>query len=517
MKTKLTDNFRKLRGSRSSLITAICAAFFTVGANAGPLDDFARNNGGSQLQIDIAAAIQSICPALVGSFGGLPNVLDAPDSANKDITLRCNELVLTAIDFADPNVTPSRTLGYTDSNDLLAALQQVTGEEIAAQNTMTSRASNSQVSNIAARLGSLRLAAAGAGTTGPATVVNLEIDGVGLDSVVAGLTNSILGGGASADSDSRRRAGFFINGSLNTGNRDQTFVENGFDFDAFGMTAGYDYAFDTGVLGVSIGYDQFSADFKNNQLVSGGDVEADGFSVSAFGMKNYDKFFIDGIVSYGQLDYDMDRVLEYASANVDPATCQCSNQNRDLISKTEGDHLTASVTAGFQSYVNDWLLQPTFGVSFRNYTIDGYAEVDTLTNGGMELRYGDQDIDSMRTVLGFQMSKAINREFGVLRPWMGVEWYHEFEDDATIMQAKYAQEDALAVSDPGLGFGAGLTGCLSCFQISSEEPDTDFGVVGVGLSFVFPNFAQLLFYYEGLVGYNNLSSNAYTINFRRQF
>ena len=85
------------------------------------------------------------------------------------------------------------------------------------------------------------------------------------------------------------------------------------------------------------------------------------------------------------------------------------------------------------------------------------------------------------------------------------------------MQAKYAQEDALAVSDPGLGFGAGLTGCLSCFQISSEEPDTDFGVVGVGLSFVFPNFAQLLFYYEGLVGYNNLSSNAYTINFRRQF
>jgi hypothetical protein len=48
-------------------------------------------------------------------------------------------------------------------------------------------------------------------------------------------------------------------------------------------------------------------------------------------------------------------------------------------------------------------------------------------------------------------------------------------------------------------------------------PDTDFGVIGAGLSFVFPNFVQLLFYYEGLVGYEDLSSNAFTINFRRQF
>ena len=517
MKIQLTDIFRKSRVSRGSLITAICAVFFTVGANAGPLDDFARNNGGSQLQIDIAEAIQSICPALIGSFGGLGQVLGSPDSPDKDVTLRCNELVHTAIDFADPNTTPSRTLGYTESNDLLAALQQVTGEEIAAQNTMTSRASNSQVSNIAARLGSLRLAAAGAGTTGPATALNLEVNGVELDSMVAGLTNSALGGGASADSGGLKRAGFFINGSLNTGTRDQTFVENGFDFDAFGLTAGFDYAFDTAVLGVSIGYDQFSADFKKNQLVSGGDVEADGFSVSVFGMKNFDRFFIDGIVSYGQLDYDMDRILEYQSANVDPTTCQCPNQNRNIVTKTEGDHLAASFTLGYQSYVNDWLFQPTLGLSFRNYTIDGYAEADTLANGGMELRYGDQDIDSTRAVLGLQMSKAINREFGVLRPWLGLEWYHEFEDDPTVLRAKYAQEDALAVSSPGLGFGGDLTNCLSCFLISSEAPDTDFGVVGVGLSFVFPNFAQLLFYYEGLVGYSNLSSNAYTINFRRQF
>jgi hypothetical protein len=85
------------------------------------------------------------------------------------------------------------------------------------------------------------------------------------------------------------------------------------------------------------------------------------------------------------------------------------------------------------------------------------------------------------------------------------------------MKAKYAQEDVLAAANPSLAFSRSLSGCLSCFEISNVVPDTDFGVAGVGLSFVFPNFVQLLFYYEGLVGYKDLTSNSITINFRSQF
>jgi len=495
----------------------VISCLATSVALAGPLDDFARNNGGTSLQIDIADAITGICPTLVGSFGGISGALAAPDSPDKDITLRCNELVGTAAVFNDPATQGARTLGYTDSNDLLAALQQVTGEEIVAQNTMTVRAANSQFSNIAARLGALRLAAAASGTSGPATAFNFDFNGMNVHSDVGSSLGAFFGGGAQIDEPvALKPAGFFVNGSYNTGDRDASALEDGFDFDMLGLTAGFDYRFNTGVLGVSVGYDDFSSEFNPSALVSGGDIEASGMSASVFGLKDFGNFFVDAIVTYGQLDYDIGRILQYASSNNDP-TCQCGSQDRTLTSASDGDHTSVSVSAGWQWYQDEWLFQPTIGLSSRNYKIDGYTELDSDANGGMELRFGDQDVDSLQSVLGLQVSRAIPRGFGVLRPWFGVEWYHEFEDDQNVLQAKYAQEDVLAASNPALGFSGSLANCLSCFSISSDEPDTDFGVVGVGLSFVYPNFMQLLFYYEGLVGYENLTSNAFTVNLRGQF
>jgi uncharacterized protein YhjY with autotransporter beta-barrel domain len=486
-------------------------------AQAGPLDEFAEDSNGTPVQIGVARAIQTICPQLVNSFGGMQGALSAPDSPDKDITLRCNELISTAVDLGSSGGPPARSLGYTESGQLLAALQQVTGEEIAAQNSMTVRAANSQFSNIAARLGALRLAAGGAGATGPASAFNFEIDGVGLGTARAGGSGTYLGGGASADDASGlKRAGFFANGSYNTGDRDASALEDGFDFDVFTGTLGLDYRFDTGVIGVSAGYDSFDADFEASALVAGGKIEATGFSGSVFAMKEFGNFFIDGVATFGQLDYDIERVLRYESQNNDP-TCQCPDQERTIVSESDGDHTTFSATAGWQIFRDAWLIQPTLGVSFRNYQIDGYVEQDSMTNGGMELRYGDQDIDSFRSVLGLQVSRASNRDFGVIRPWFTVEWYHEFEDDPNVFAAKYAQEDVLAATNPGLGFNSSLTGCLSCFSIASDEPDTDFGVVGAGIAFVFPNFLQMLVYYEGLVGYNDLTSHAITFNFRSQF
>jgi outer membrane lipase/esterase len=504
--------FMRGKGTFVPTIAAAALCSFQVAA-AGPLDDFARENGTS-VQVDIAEAITAICPALVGTFGGMPDALSAPDSERKDITLRCNELIGTAMDLSFAG-SAQRSLGYTQIDDLLAALQQVTGEEIAAQNTMTVRAANSQFSNIAGRLGALRLAAGGAGATGPASAFNFNIDGVGLGTVTP-VGAGYLGGGASADDETGlRRGGMFVNGSYNTGDRDASALEDGFDFDVLTGTLGFDYRFDTGVIGVSAGYDRFDADFERSALVAGGKVEATGTSASLFAMKEIGNFFIDGIATYGQLDYDIDRILSYQSNNTDPA-CQCPDQERTIVSASEGDHLTVSATAGWQIFRNEWLIQPTLGLSSRNYQIDGYVEQDSLATGGMELRYGDQDVDSLRSVLGLQVSRASNRQFGVMRPWFTMEWYHEFEDEQNTFAAKYAQEDVLAVAG-NAGFSSSLTGCLSCFSVSSAEPDTDFGVIGAGLSFVFPNFVQFLVYYEGLVGYEDLTSHAITLNFRSQF
>jgi uncharacterized protein YhjY with autotransporter beta-barrel domain len=520
----------KPKASRAAVLVpslAVGALFAaTQAVMAGPLDDFARANGGTPVQVGIATAVQTICPTLVARYGGIQNALAAPESSNKDITLRCNELISTSVDLTDPAAVTPRSLNYTDPDQLLAALQEVTSEETATQGTLTVRAANSQFSNIAARLGALRMAATGAGSTSPATAFNFDAGSL-----------LPLGGGASAEAQAAQdgnagqraeegqveaevgtldRWGFFFNGNFNSGDRDPSELEDGFDFDALGLTFGFDHRFDAGVLGVSVGYDDFDSEFEASSLVSGGDVAADGTSLSLFGMKEFGNFFIDGVVTYGDLSYDVERILRYPSGNLDP-TCQCTPQDRLLTADPDASHHGISFTAGGQVFAGAWLFQPSFIASFRRYEIDEYVEQDTLATSGMELRFGEQTVDSLQSVLALHFSRSVNRSFGVLRPYFSLEWYHEFEDDQTTLQAKYAQEDVLAVTDSALGFSSSLSNCLSCFLISSELPDQDYGVAGAGLSFVFSNFKQLLFYYESLVGYDDLSSHSVTINFRRQF
>jgi outer membrane autotransporter protein len=379
---------------------------------------------------------------------------------------------------------------------------------------MTVRTANSQAGNIAARLSAIRVGAMGAGTTSVAGVYQFDFNGAPLAG--NGASQAPLGGAASADDGGLAPLGWFVNGSYNTGDRDGTALENGIDFDSLGITAGVDYRFDSGVIGASIGYDDFEADFDNSPVVSGGEMSSDGFTASLFGLAEFGNFFVDGIAMYGQLDYEMDRVLRYASANSDPG-CQCPDQDRTIKSDTDGDHYGFAVNAGWMGYFDAWLVQPTAGISYRNYEIDGYRERDTSTDGGMELRFGDQEVESLRSIVGLRVSRAFNQSYGVLHPTLSLDWYHEFEDDGVDIRAKYAQEDALAATNPELGFTAGLGDCLSCFLIRGEDPDSDYGVIGAGLALVLPNFLQLLVYYEGLVGYEDLSSNAITFSIRGQF
>jgi uncharacterized protein YhjY with autotransporter beta-barrel domain len=502
----------------SSSCLFLNALLFSFSASAGPLDEFAKNNGGTEVQVAIAQAIQSICPKLVASFGGLENALAAPDSSDKDITLRCNELISTSVGLDAPNTAPSRSLNYTEADQLLSALQQVTGEELNSQSTMTVRTANSQASNIASRLGAVRMGTSGAGNRGAASAYNFNMNGIPVAGSSDDYETPALGGAASADSSDvgLPPLGWFVNGSYNNGDRDETDLEDGIDFDAYGITAGVDYRFDRAVLGASIGYDDFDADFNNSSVVSGGDMSAEGFTASVFGMLEFGDFYVDGVAMYGQLDYDMNRVLQYASDNNDP-NCQCPNQDRIIKSSTDGNHYTLAVNSGWQGYVDAWVFQPTVGVSYRSYDIDGYSEKDSSPDGGMELRYGDQNVDSLRSIVGLRVSRAFNQSYGVLHPTVSLDWYHEFEDNGDKVDAKYAQEDQLAGSNPGLGFSTGLSGCLSCFTIVGEDPDADYGVVGAGVALVLPNFLQFLVAYEGLVGYEDLTSNAITFSVRGQF
>jgi outer membrane autotransporter protein len=485
---------------------------------SGPLADFVNNadNGSSDLQRMAGNAIQAACSGL-NSYAqsiGLPNGFLLP-AEQGDLFARCNEMVQTAAELQG-NTSTTRSLGLSGS-ELNGVMQQVSGEEQLSQSTLSTRVTNGQFSNIAGRLNAVRLGGASAASGGRVAATGTYDDPDRRSPAYQQV--SLSGGGAAGDADiAGSRLGWFIEGSYNTGDRDETVSEDGFDFDATSFTLGLDYLLNSGVIGFSIGVDDYSADFQTSTNVAGGDVEVEGTSGSLFGAWYKNAWYFDGIVSFGNLDSDASRVAFYVSNN--PACIPaCPGENRTLTGETKGDYVSAGATVGYDLTRGNWDISPTLSIAYRDINMDGYTEVDT-TGGGLNLSYDKQEIKSLKTILGVSFVGNYSRSFGILSPQVRFEWHHETEDDPSRLTAKYAVEEQLAALGVTGAAGAGdftLSSCISCFVINGDLVDNDFGLVGLGLSAVFSQRIQIYGIYDALIGMDHLTSNAFSVGIRGQF
>ncbi|RLA06324.1 MAG: hypothetical protein DRQ59_15190, partial [Gammaproteobacteria bacterium] len=252
-------------------VLGLCCAMFATQAYSQNLADFVNDpaNGATDIQVQTGNAVQRACAMLAGQGG-----FTLPGEAG-DLFLRCNEMVQTAVALqTDPTGNrPPRDLGL-DGPGLLSAVQNVAGEELFSQGTMSTRVTNAQFSNIAGRLNALRLGGTSAGAGGRVAYS----DPYGNPDRSSPTYNqvSLSGGGAAGDYEvAGSRLGWFIEGSYNTGDRDQTDAENAFDFDSTSVTLGLDYMLNSGVIGVSFGTDSYAAEFAVNTNVNGGGVDVD--------------------------------------------------------------------------------------------------------------------------------------------------------------------------------------------------------------------------------------------------
>lgn len=453
------------------------------------------------LQRSTGVGVQRMCIRLAQAGGAqLP-----ANTPQLDLFLRCNELVETAFGLTGgAGAQVDRSLGFTSPEPLFAAVQQVSGEELSTQGALATNVTAGQFSNISGRLNALRFGTATAASRGRlASLLGPYGEGA-----------RPLGGAAGADASAgevglENRVGWFVEGNYNTGDRDQTPNEDAFDFDVTSATIGLDYNIGSFVVGVSAGYDTYEADFEPSALVAGGDLAVDGYSGTVFGAWFAGRLFVDAIVNYGSLSSDLTRRVVYAPAVADPTL----GTDRTIVGSPDGDYLTAGATAGVDFAPGGWDVSTSLSLTYRDVSIDGYDETDLAPAGGLALRFAEQDIESLRTILALAVSRSISRPFGVLAPVLRLEWHREFEDDVRVLQAKYVVEDTLGTSAPQ-DFGPA---CISCFGIPTDEPDTDFGVAGVGLTLTFTRRVQAFAYFERVVGLTDLDSNSIALGVRGQF
>jgi uncharacterized protein YhjY with autotransporter beta-barrel domain len=497
---------------------AIAMSAFSLTANA-QLADYVNDpdNNATDLQRAAGNAVQRACGAL-GMAGGFQLTGEAGD-----LFERCNEMVSTAADLSG-DTGRLRSLMVSDA-ELLAIMQQVSGEELHAQGTLSTRVTNGQFSNIAGRLNAVRIGGSSAALGGRVAATGTYDDPSrnmpGYQDVSLG-SSVMTGGGAAGDDDiAGSRWGWFLEGSFNTGDRDATVSEDGFDFDATSVTLGIDYLLDGGVIGASIGIDSYEADFDTTSLVTGGNVEVEGTTGAIFGAIFRDRWYFDGILSFGSIDSDTDRGAFYTSNNPNCLPVPCPGVDTTLSGETDGDFISGGLSVGYDYTNGNWDISPQLSLAYRDISLDGYSETDPL-GGGLSLAYDKQEIESLKSVLGVAFTGNFSRDFGILSPQFRLEWHHEFEDDPSRLLAKYEVENQMAAQGVAGAAGAGQfslspASCISCFQIFGDEIDTDFGVVSAGLSAVFSRRIQIYGVVDSVVGLDNLTSTGVSVGIRGQF
>lgn len=389
------------------------------------------------------------------------------DEAALRLTDRCSEIVGAGRD------------GVSNSDsivDLADALQRVQTEEIEILGSQATEASAEQLGNVGNRLRALRAGASGLSLT----------DSSG---------NAPFQSGSMASSDDFSRVGIFINADYATGERDESANVDGFEFDTSGLTVGADYRFsNTFVAGIAYHYLDSEADVDRNY----GSLDTEGDSLTLYATTYGDNFYLEGSIGLAEYDYDTVRVVDY-HAN--------SDFHENLSASPEGEQLTWSLGGGYNMQSGALSTSYYAQVSAVDLEIDGYTEsTNNVANGSMAMTVEDQQIDSVQSELGVQLSYAISQDFGVLLPYIDAAWVHEFEDGGDAIVSRYANAD--------LSPDQGVNNINLAAQ--TDGFDEDYFRLSLGASFGLSGGAQLFINYDTLLDLEDYEYHAITAGFRME-
>ncbi len=131
--------------------------------------------------------------------------------------------------------------------------------------------------------------------------------------------------------------------------------------------------------------------------------------------------------------------------------------------------------------------------------VDSYRERGAEASG-LNLDVDSQTWRSLTSVVGMQLSYAMSSSYAVWLPQARVGWVHQFENDATLMQAAY-------VNDPN----------GNILSANTDNPDRDCFELGLGVSAVFQGGMQAFLNYDTLLGFRNLKDHLFTLGVRWEF
>ncbi|MFK7996812.1 MAG: autotransporter outer membrane beta-barrel domain-containing protein [Granulosicoccus sp.] len=445
--------------------------------------------GRTDLQQRTGDAVQMVCGQFIGAGGVDPNAANATFQA--DLFDKCGEMVNTANALNGAENGTAKNLGIS-AGQLQGALQNVAGEEAAAAGSLSTEISDGQAKNVTKRIANLLSRSSG-----------LQVSSAnvfGSNGVFAYNPSMESGGTASADSVDSGGFSTFVNGMVGEADRSASAGEDGFEATSSGITAGLDYSFSAkGVLGVAFGLTSHSADFTENESVAGGGLDMDLVGLSLYGLWFGNDWYADGVLSFGNGTIDLERRIFIPAAEglLDADGGANDGADRTATAETDSSQIGVSFGAGMDIVNGPFTFAPYARMSFLSVTIDSYDEAGAQ---GLNLSVQEQDIDSLTMAFGFRLVAIKSTSFGVLAPQLSVELEHEFADDERELISTY-------VHDPR----------QNQLIATTDAPDRDYLVAGMGISSVTRNGVQLFADVKSTIGLEAINDVVYTVGGRFEF
>ncbi|MCK5830370.1 MAG: autotransporter outer membrane beta-barrel domain-containing protein [Methylococcales bacterium] len=453
-------------------LSLVSMLVFSTNINAAGLDDY------NELHSSSERFVRNTCAGLI-KVGQNRNALE------NDLFGACRSMVQTANVYTASEQDPTTFSRGLTATELAGGYQNIVSEETFAPLTISAQASLGQYSSIASHINKIRKGSFG--------LASFQQHGKSFD--LADAKPEYPTGGAAGDDGllSGSRLGFFANTIGAFGETEKTERENESDFHSIGVIAGVDFrVLDNLTVGLAGGYSHLNLDFAQNMDVNGGGVEADNYNISAYLTFYSGDFYVDGIFTYGWSDYDIDRKIDIASNNQNISTV-----DRATFATPEGEQFNASLSSGYNFHTGGLTYGPYVRVTYLNSSIDGYSEQGAT---GLNMRIGDQEVDSLESIVGGQISYAYSQTFAVIVPHVRVEWHHEYFDSAREFKVAY-------VNDPN----------NNSLMLRSDRLDGDYFNVGAGVSANFKHGLQAFVDYETVLELKNVESHIFTLGLRLEF
>ena len=314
---------------------------------------------------------------------------------------------------------------------------------------------------------------------------------------IASSLKQLLGGGASADQEEPggllgNRLGLWLRGNYGTGEKDPSAVDQGFDSDQWGFTAGLDYRFSPAtVAGISIGYGESDVDFSPT---GSGTMDTESLTGSLYGSAYLGNVYFDGVINYADADYDTDRHIVYTESGTEV--------NRNALGSTSGDAVSGGLAVGYDIVLGAFTISPSVGYFFVDTNIDGFTESGA---SGLNLQYDEQNYESSTGDVRLGMTYAWKTSWGVVIPHFRATFVREFEDDTEVFGVRFAADPFASSSDP-----------TPPIIVQTDEPDQSYFRLAAGASVQFPYDISGYFEYQRLESFELVNFEDFTIGLRIQ-